>query len=197
MKKSVSKVHPSADSTLRKLKIPPLPGTRVVLLFILLIGSGFWSYSKLQRVRDEYQGQVVEAVRVGEEDVSRKSASSGILKQAEFFQSWSVLILAGIIAISVTTKIHRTPGVSWIYLLLGPAVMFLLISLNTGWVLTKRHAYRSAKNNFTELGDLSALLDLQSDLFLYAVVCVSLFAAWFLFLIVHGKIEPFENSKGA
>jgi hypothetical protein len=181
----------------RRLQLPkvPAPALRVILLLTLLIVIGSRSCSKLQGIRNGYKD--VLSVEAGKEDASEKATSSGIMKQGEVFQSWSVLILAGIIAISVSTKIHRTPAVSWIYLLLGPAATFLVFSLNTGWVLTKRHTYLAAKNNFSNLDDLISLLALQWDLFFYAVVCVSLFASWFLFLIVLGKIEPFEQPRGA
>lgn len=178
---------------LSRMTIARGPLTRVILLLALLVATGLLSYSSLESVRERYQGTVVEMVETGKEVASHKSAAAVILKQEETFQSWAVLVLAGIVAILVTTKIHRAPGVSWAYLPLGPAAMFLLVSLNAGWVVTKRYAYLVAKNNFSDFANLSALLECQSDFFLYAITCISLFAGWFLFQIVIGKAEPFEK----
>lgn len=179
------------------MKTERIPILRVALLFALVIGSGYWAYSGIETIRQRYQDSVVDSIDDGKENVAYKNASSEILKQKELFQGWAVLVLAGIVTILITTKIHRAQGIVWVYLLLGPAAMFLITSLYAAWVLTKRYTYIVAKNNYSDFGNLSALLEKQSDLFLYAIGCVSFFASWFLLLTVLGKLEPFETNKEA
>jgi hypothetical protein len=179
------------------MKTVRIPTLRAVLLFFLIIGSGGWAYSGIEAIRQRYQDSVVDTIDAGKENVAYKNAASEILKQKELFQGWSVLVLAGIVTILITTKIHRAQGIVWVYLVLGPAAIFLITSLYAGWVLTKRYTYLVAKNNYSDFNNLSALLDRQSDLFLYAIGCVSLFAGWFLLLTVLGKLEPFEMNQEA
>jgi hypothetical protein len=170
-----------------------------VLLISLLIASAWYSYYVVDNAREEYQASSVETA-TPETDAAAakeadKNAAAEILKQAEQFRGWSVIVLGAIVAILVTTKVHRTPRVELAYLPLGPATIFLVNSLHASWVLSKRYTYLVATNDYSDYGSISRLLQVESDLFLYSIVCVSLFAGWFLFLIVFGKIEPFEAEE--
>jgi hypothetical protein len=167
---------------------------RATLLVAMVIGSAWFSYRKVDNIRESYQQTQLQNIWIGGEDIAHKNACEQMIKQTEQFQGWSVLILGGIVAILVTTKVHRIAHFGWAYLPLGPAAVFLTGSLNVGWVFSKRYAYIVAKNNF-ELPKLSSLLEVQSDLFLYSIICVSLFAACFLFFIVLERVEPFEEKK--
>lgn len=173
---------------------------RAALLIILLIASAGWSYCKLETVREGYQSSSVETNEPQQKEdgatiEADNEVCAEILKQADQFRGWSVLVLGGIIALLVTTKVHRTVGVEWAYLPLGPAAIFLVNSLYAGWILTKRYTFLVATKNFSDYDSLSDLLQVQSDLFLNSILCVGLLAGWFLFLIVLGKIEPFETEK--
>ena len=167
---------------------------RAILLVVLTMFSGWCSYNEVERVL-ETQIEDIEAREESRKNDAEKNAVNTILKQSEQFQSWSVLILTGIVALLITTTVHRTPGASWAYIVLGPAAIFLIISLNAGWTLTKRYTFLTAMNNFDDFASLANLLLIQSNLFLYSILSVSLFASWFLTLIVLGKIEPFEVKK--
>jgi hypothetical protein len=167
---------------------------RVALLIILLVVTTAWAYLKEDEVRQSYQRNNV-SMGSTEEVEARKDAAKELLKQSDQFQGWSVLILGGIVAVLVTTKVHRTPNFEWAYLPLGPAAVLLAYSLHVGWVVAKRYTFLVGANDFTSNSSLSSLVQLQSDLFLYSILCVSLFASWFLFLIVLGRVEPFEDNK--
>lgn len=169
---------------------------RMVVLVGLLIGSGLYSYCKIDKARESYQAPSSATAEPKRDDPASKeadkNATAEILKQAEQFRGWSVLVLAAIVAILVTTKVHRAPAVEWAYLVLGPATMFLVNSLYAGWVLNKRYTHLVATNNYSDYGSISRLLQIESDLFLASIVCVGLFAGWFLFSIVSGSATPFE-----
>lgn len=191
---------------------------RVVLLFVGIALSWCFSHSGIEKVRHEYQtvkvgfvqkGLEHEAYRtIGEQEVkpgesfgdwkslheAYKAAAGEVLKQSQSFQGWGALLLAGIVTILITTKVHRVPRISWLYLVLAPAGVFLLHSLYAGWILAKRYTYLVAQNNYSNLVSLETLFEQQATLFLYALICVSAFAAWFLVLIVVGRAEPFESS---
>lgn len=168
---------------------------RVIFLLILFLAAGWWSYRKIEGVSANYPKVATVTTEQKELNASFKSAAAELSKQRELFQGWSVLILGGIVAIITTTKVHRTPNVSLAFIPLAPAVAFLLNSLNAGWEFTRRYSFLVSRDNFLDLNSLSALVLIQSDFFLYAILCVSLVAGWFLFLIVWGKIEPFEEKK--
>lgn len=164
---------------------------RLCLLTAMAIFCAYWSYCKIEKVRQSYQVPV-ETIPAGEEDINSKNAALELIKQSELFQGWSVLALGGIVAISVTTKVHRTPGIGWAYLFLAPAAIFLLNSLQAGWVVKKRYTFLVGRNNFSLYPTLSNLLQVQSELFLYSLLGLSLFAGWFLLFIVIGKSKPYE-----
>lgn len=179
----------------QRVNIRPFTIIRAAILLILLLASGWWSYCKVEQASGNYRE--VETIPPDKEklNTSFKSAAGELSKQQELFQNWSVLILGGIVAIITTTNVHRSPNVEWAFIPLGPAAVFLLNSLKAGWEFTRRYAFLVSRDNFLDLNSLSTLVLIQSNLFLYAILCVSLFASWFLFLIVWGKIEPFEAKK--
>lgn len=180
---------------LRKIIDENSTAIRVLLLCVLIILSGWWGYRTVDKIRDQYQNTVPASVKIGEENQAFKNAAGELLKQSEQIQNWSILVLGGIVAILVTTKVHRTPKVEWAYLPIGPATMFLINGVFAGQILMRRYTYLTGKNNFDSILSLSSLSNAQSDLFIYSLFCLGLFAGWFLFLIVSGKVEPFETKK--
>ncbi len=124
--------------------------------------------------------------------MTRKAAVSELLRQSDLFQTWGLLVPGGIVALLVTNKSHRSPWFEWPYMLLGPSAVLILTSLFSSWVVRKRFTYMVIHNNYESLKSISDLVAKQADLFLTALMVVSLFAAWFLVLITAGKIEPFE-----
>ena len=166
---------------------------RIVMLFVLTIYFGVGAFKGLEAIRSENEERQECAEEIkGETNIVQKNTADAILKQSEQFQSWAVLILTGIVALLITTKVHSTPGAQWAYLPLGPAIVFLLTALNTGWVLMKTYTFLLSLNNFSDFSSLANLLQMQSDLFLDAIICVSLFAGWFLLMIVFGKVKTFD-----
>ncbi len=166
---------------------------RILVLFALTICFGVWAFIGLEKIRSENEKRQECAEEIkGETNVVEKNTADAILKQSEQFQSWAVLILTGIVALLITTKVHQTPGAQWAYLPLAPAIVFLVTALNAGWVLMKTYTFLLSLNNFSDFSSLANLLQMQSDLFLYAIICVSLFAGWFLFMIVLGRVKTFD-----
>jgi hypothetical protein len=168
---------------------------RVTVLAVFIAVSSWYSYHWVDEIRQSYQGEdkTLQKTPIGGEDAAHKNACEQMMKQSEQLQSWSVLILGAIVAILVTTKAHRIKNnFGWPYLVLAPAAVFLAGSLNGGRAFSKRFAYIVAKNNF-DIKSLSSLLEIQQDLFLYSIICVSVFAGVFLLLIVLERVEPFEE----
>ena len=162
---------------------------RIVLFLIIIIGQGFWSYSKIETVRESYQSQKLEKIKCVTKNPFRKATAAEITKQGNVFMNWSVLILGGIVALLSTTKVQRSSLAKLFYILLGPSAVFLVGSLYTGWILKKRYAYLTIKNNFSSISCLNKLLNLQADLFFYALAFVSFFALFAFILILS------ENNK--
>lgn len=110
--------------------------------------------------------------------------------QSDTFTDWSFAILAGIIAIAVTAKVHNIRFVRLAYIVLGPAGAFLLTSLRAGWQFQRRRANIVAFDDYSDLGSLAELLQDQTRLFLWGLGCATIFGAWCLINIVGGATDP-------
>jgi|ERR1044071_4504206 hypothetical protein len=171
---------------------------RLALLLILLVGSSLWSYRQVEGVIASIQETKTEFVPEGCEDKRRKNGFEEMIKQSGQFQGWSVLILGGIIAVIITTKVHKypLPLVAWAYVAIGVAAVFLVFSLYAGWVLEKRYTFLLPFNDFADFKNMNALLQLQAKFFMLSMAAVSIFAGWFLVLIILEKVDP-TDSGGA
>jgi hypothetical protein len=54
---------------------------------------------------------------------------------------WGILLLAGLVALVTTTKVHKIAYYEWWYLLLAPAASFILGSVWVGVLFQRRAAY--------------------------------------------------------
>jgi hypothetical protein len=169
---------------------------RLAILLMLLVGSSLWSYREVERVVASFQKSVPTRVPDGQEDKGRKNAFEEMIKQSEQFQGWSALILGGIVAIIITTKVHKAPHLAWAYVAIGVAAVFLIFSLHAGWVLRRRYTFLLPFNDFKDFISMNALLQLQVKLFMLSMTAVSIFAGWFLILIIIEKLDP-TDSRGA
>ncbi|HEV7645855.1 MAG TPA: hypothetical protein VGO50_18085 [Pyrinomonadaceae bacterium] len=156
----------------------------------------YYSSDRIESIRDSYQNSTaVSKVTAENTDLNSRNVDAEIIKQSEQFKNWAALVLGGIIAILVTSKVYRTPLIEWIYLVLAPSAVFLVYSLYAGWVLGKRYTFLVSLNYYSPTDGLIKLLEGQAGLFLYSIAGVSVFAAWFLCFIVLGKTKPFEVEK--
>ena len=122
-------------------------------------------------------------------EVQRRVAET-YTAQSNHFSQWSLAILAGIIAVAVTAKVHRAKYVTLAYSLLGPAGAFILTSLRAGWQFQRRLANLVAFDDYSDLASLAQLLQHQTRLFLWGITLATLFGAWFLVTIVTGTTDP-------
>jgi hypothetical protein len=105
---------------------------------------------------------------------------------------WGGLLLAGVIALVITTKVHAIKYYEWIFLLLSPAASFLLCSLWAGVVFQRRAAYLAIQTNSVRLDSLNELLGLQSQNLAFGLMPLSIFALVFLSAIILGYLQPFD-----
>lgn len=124
-------------------------------------------------------------------EVEQRAADS-LSAQSNKFSDWALLILGGVIAISVTTKVHAVKGVHEVFILLGPAGAFLLMSLRAGWTLQRRLTNIIALDNWSDLASLASLLISQTRLFLFGLTCATLFGLWHLVNVVAGTVSPHD-----
>lgn len=176
-----------ASSTVLIASVPPMLQGAGTALGVLELESGKGQPATEEKDKPDWAPEETKA--------AYKNTADALIKQSEQLQSWGVLILTGIIAILITTKVHRTPGAQWSYVALGPAAIFLVIALNTGVITARRYTFLLSVDDFSEFPSLSSLVQLQSELFANAIICVSLFAGWFLLLIAMGKVQTFEPPK--
>lgn len=125
---------------------------------------------------------------------SRQGVVEMYVDQSKTFTDWSFAVLAGIIAIAVTAKVHDIRFVRTAYIILGPAGAFLLTSLRAGWQFQRRRANVVAFDDYSDLGSLASLLQDQTRLFLWGLACATMFGAWCLLNIVGGVTDPREHA---
>jgi hypothetical protein len=163
---------------------------QLALLFIVMVGGGGYAYCEIDRAEKMFKA--VKEVPHGYEDKVSKNAFAEMVKQAEQCHGWAALILGGIIAAVITTKVHKVPLLPVAYVLLGLAAVLLVGSLQAGWALKQRHTYFVLINNFSDFRGMNALLLLQTKFLMWAVGSVSIFAAWFLCMIVYEVVKPYD-----
>lgn len=112
--------------------------------------------------------------------------------QSGNFSDWALALLAGVIAISITTKVHKAPHSERWYILLGPAGAFLLMSLRAGWQFHRRLSNLVALDDLSDLQSLATLLITQWTLFFLGLACASAFALRYLVSIVSGYVKPHD-----
>jgi hypothetical protein len=124
-----------------------------------------------------------------------KETAGELLKQSTEFQGWTVLILGGVIAALITTKVHANCRPEWTFIPFGPATTYLFFSLLAAWELKKRHNYLLFRNNFDDLMSVANHLSVQFQLLGWAGLCLTIVGAWFLILILAGQIKPDQKEK--
>lgn len=127
--------------------------------------------------------------------VIQKETATKYREQSAQFSDWAFAVLAGAIAIVITTKVHKSKKCEQLYIVLGPTAALLLMSLRAGYQFQRRHTNLIAFDDFTDLPSLAKLLVIQWRLFFVALVFASLFALRYLMLIVSGEIKPFEENR--
>lgn len=142
----------------------------------------------IEVIRDHYAD--LQPVPTGQEDQIHKQVATSLAKQSETLIGWSVLALAGAVTLVISTRVRQTRGLSWSFLSFGPGGVFLLESSYAGLVFQRRIAFMTAQNNFSDFAGLNALLNAQTEFFVWALGIFSLLAAFFLVLIVLGLINP-------
>jgi len=169
----------------------------ILRIFLLLMLSGIsarWSVCLIEQAEAQMVTKV-ESKQVLEKNDPYKETAGEFLKQSTEFQGWTVLILGGVIAILITTKVHSNSRPHWTFILFGPAIVFLFYSFLAAWELKKRYNYLLLHNNFADVTSLSSHLDAQFKLLGWATGVLMGFAAVFLFLTLAREIKPDEKEK--
>jgi hypothetical protein len=162
--------------------------TRVLLLLGLCGVAAVFSRRSIENVRDRYVS--LKQFDAGTEDKSQKELTTSMAKQSETLLGWAVLALAGAATLVISTKVRPTRGLSWVFICFGPGGVLLLASSYAGLIFTRRLAAMTARNDFGDFASLNSLLGLQLQFFEYALAILSVFAAFFLYRIVEGAINP-------
>jgi hypothetical protein len=142
---------------------------------------------------EQAETQIVETVPrlpASEKAPPDKETAGELLRQSTEFQGWAVLILGGITAVLVTTKVHSNSSPEWTFILFGPSMVFLSYSFLAAWELKKRYNYLLLHNNFADVFSLARYLQVQFQLFGWSIGILTLFSACFLSLILVRRIKP-------
>ncbi len=161
---------------------------RTAILLVSSAGAVLYCTQMIEEIRDHYAA--LQPVPSGQEDQIHKQVATSLAKQGETLIGWSVLALAGAVTLVISTKVRQARGLSWAFICFGPGGTFLLESSYAGLVFQRRVAFMTAQNNFSDFAGLNALLNAQTEFFVFALAVFSLLATFFLVLIVLGLINP-------
>jgi hypothetical protein len=123
----------------------------------------------------------------------KRAATKAIGEQSSNLTEWALAVLAGMVAVVITTKVHRATASEMPYVALGPAGALLFMSLRAGWQLRGRITNATAFGNFGDVDNIALLLVSQSELFMGALACGFVFGFWYLLQIVLGRVRPYES----
>jgi hypothetical protein len=165
---------------------------RVILLVMLTAFSASWAIIRVNATRDSYQE---DTPRQAQPVLDESAASKEMLEQSKVFETWSLTILTGILAILITAKIHRVAHPEWLYLVIGPAAALLIGTLYASWVFRKRYTFLILQRRLHEYETLMRLLQDQTVIFKAALAVMVIFGAVFLFGVVYGTVHPFDATK--
>lgn len=112
-------------------------------------------------------------------------------RQNDLLINWGVIILGALVALVVTTRVHKAPLVAWLFVLVGSAATVLIGSLWAGVLFQRRLTYLVQKP-LVSVSSLNELLLAQSELLEMALIPLGVFAAAFLVMIVSGRVNPVE-----
>lgn len=163
---------------------------RVTLLIGVTIVAAIWGVGRVNATRDLYE---VDKARPAVALLDEKDASQQMLEQSKMFETWTVALLGGLMAIIFTSEARRIRRADWWYIIAGPAAALLVCSLNASWVFRKRYTFLVLTSRLHEYNTLMRLLQDQIDIFQAALGVTIVFGAVFLFGIVLGTVE---SSKG-
>lgn len=166
---------------------------QILLLFALSIAAGFIALQKIDEVTCKFETLEVPIVADGEEDASQRYALEKFVDQSLSLQSWSLLLLSGILAISITTKVHKVPFIDKVFIINGPAIVLLTCALYMGWQLQAHANYLVWNNYFDNLDYVNQAFRLQKNLLQYSILILASLAFYFLVNIIIGNTTPHEK----
>jgi hypothetical protein len=161
---------------------------RTTVLLVVSLATGFIGWHAVLNIRDQFSD--LSQVDADREDKVEQRAVLNMAKQSETLLGWSVLALAGVATLMISTKVRSLPGRSWAYILLGPAGALLLSDSYAGTTFQGRISFIFLRNNFNDFASLNNLLTLQVSLFQDALLFLSVFAVVFLIGITYGATDP-------
>ena len=167
--------------------------TWLSILYLSILIVGIYCFNQVETIRDTYQNENIGVIEDGREDKSQKYALERLLIQSNGLQSWALVLISGLIAISITTKVHKIKHINRMFILNGTAITLLAASLYAGLVLQRRGNYFTWLNNYNDLETINSFLYLQQQYLVYAVALLSLMALYFISNIVVGRTKPYEH----
>jgi hypothetical protein len=161
--------------------------TRVALLLALTTVALTYGYFLVQRNSfidpDRNRPRTLGVMQAAAEQYS---------KQSDKFSDWALAVLAGVVAVTVTTKVHEVKYCDYVFIALGPAGGLLVMSMRAGWEFQRRLANMAVHDDLSDIESLAAIVASQSDLFLWGLVLAMLFGSWYLVNIVIGNVQPHD-----
>jgi hypothetical protein len=175
---------------------------RVTVLLGLIAWSAYHSVPPLLNSQNAYEEAVQPAIDAAEArraDFAAPDCDPDVAvfdameKQNDLMFGWAIAILAGIAAITTTTKVFAARETQLTYTLLGPTTTYLIVSTWAGLEYRSRVTFLLSKH-VTDVSVAQVFLFHQQDFFIRALFWAAAFVAIRFMAIMLGA-SPVEERR--
>ena len=160
----------SAFKRNNKIKI-----TLLAIFTVLSLGIVFWSFYSLPDQEEEEQSEPKIPGKI--EDFEK--AIAGMKETSDQMMNWSILILGGTMAITITSQSIKLKDDNAGLIFMGPIWVFLVASLYFASSFKQILTYQIANAEY-EFAPLNDYLYLQVAFFHYSIAPIGALALWYL-----------------
>lgn len=177
-------------------------GARLAALVLLAAWAAGCYASASRRTTRAYEGELE---KLQQADFRARSLSAATLgtrtqtlaamaEQNSLLFEWSVVLLGATAALVTTSKVRRIGHVETVYVLLAPAAILLLGSIEQGIRFQRSHTFLIGTDQL-HAPALNPYLFQQGQLMLGALACIGFFVVVFYLLIVFGGADPTDDAS--
>jgi len=161
----------------------------VALVLAALGGPAIYAYLRIGEVERAFDKPCVKVTELENDQADWIPAIPSMQKHSELLVSWAIAISGGIVALITIRTLHQFQTIRFLYLLLAPALSFIIGSIWAAVAFQSRASYLLLNRCADSEGTLNGLLLVQTDLFQYSLATLVIFALVCLIELILGTVR--------